>query len=161
MGLFDGIEDAQSSGGGNWILEGMYPLLFINTVKTIKSQENGDNLFIAEFDILESKVEGREAGTTMSLIINFKHQPALGNIKGFIAAAMSREEEEISGKIADAVVTSDNPLHGQLVRCEAKEITTRKTKQPFTKTTFTKVDAKVQEKAAELHKAAGFKASAF
>lgn len=161
MGLFGGIEEAQSSMGGNWILEGMYPVLFINAVKTIKSQEDNSDLFIAELDIIDSKVEGRDKGSSMSWIVNFAHQPALGNIKAFIAAAMSRDEGEISEKIADAVVTTDNPLHGQLVRCEANEILTKKKKQPFTKCNWSSLPPEIQEKAAELHKAAGFEATPF
>ena len=161
MGLFDEIEKDKSSNSGNFILEGTYPLVFLNVVKTIKSQEDNSDLFIAELDIIESKVEGRESGNTMSWIVNFAHQPALGNIKQFIAAAMNRKEEEITSKIADAVVTSDNPLHGQLVRCEATEITTKKNKKPFTKCKWIAVDPEKQAVAEELHKKAGFEDSAF
>ncbi len=161
MGLFDEIGDAKSSGGGNYILEGMYPLVYINAVKTIKSQENNADLFIAELDIIESKVEGRDSGGTMSWVVNFAHQPALGNIKAFIAAAMNRKEEEITAKIADAVVTSDNPLHGQLLRCEATEIMTKKNKQPFTKCMWAAVDGEKQAMAEELHKKAGFEDTPF
>lgn len=161
MGLFGGIEEAQSSMGGNYVLPGTYPTLFINAVKTIKSQEDGSDLFIAELDILDSKVEGRDKGSSMSWIVNFAHQPALGNIKAFIAAAMSRSEDEISEKIADAVVTTDNPLHGQLVRCEATEIMTKKKKQPFTKCNWSAIAAEKQAEAADLHKAAGFESTPF
>lgn len=143
------------------MLPGMYPMLFINAVKTIKSQEDGSDLFIAELDILESSVEGRESGSSMSWIVNFAHQPALGNIKAFIAAAMNRSEEEISEKIANAVVTTDNPLHGQLVRCEAIEITTKRKKNPFTKCNWSAVTPEKQAEAAELHKAAGFGSTPF
>lgn len=161
MGLFSKIEDAESSKGGNWVLPGTYPLLFINAVKTIKSQEDNSDLFVAELDIIDSKVEGRDKGSSMSWIVNFAHQPALGNIKAFIAAAMGRDESEISEKIADAVVTTDNPLHGQLVRCEATEITTKKKKQPFTKCNWSGVAEDKQAEAGELHKAAGFEATPF
>ena len=53
-------------------------------------------------------------------------------------------------------MSSENPLGGRLVRCEAIEITTKKTKQPFTKCNWTQVEPEMHAQAGELHKAAGF-----
>ena len=161
MGLFEGIEKAQSSQGGIYVMPGVYPALWVNAVKMIKSQESNANLFIVEIDILNSKVEGREAGTTMSWVANLLHKPTLGNIKNFIGAAMNRDEADISERIAEAVVTSDNPLQGQLVRCDATDIITKGNKKPFTKCIWSAVAPEVQAEAKTFHEAAGFKTEPF
>lgn len=131
-------------------------MLYINACKKIKSQANNDKLFIVELDVLESKVEDRAPGSSMSWIVNLKHQPALGNIKGFLAAALGIPEDKIDAKVADAAVSAENPFHGRLIKCEAIEIKTQKTKQDFTKCKWSEIAADQQERSEELHQAAGF-----
>lgn len=156
MSVFDGIEDAKPNEGGNFVLPGLYPVLYINACKQIKSQDSSDDLCIVELDVIDSKVEGREPGTSMSWIVNMKHQPALGNIKLFLSKVMGCELEDITGKVADAAFSANNPLGGRLIRCEAVEIETRKKKQPFTKCVWTAIGKELQENAEALHKVAGF-----
>lgn len=156
MSVFDKIGDATPNEGGNYILAGLYPVLYVNACKQIKSQDNGDDLCIVELDIIDSKVEGRETGETMSWIVNMKHQPALGNIKLFLSKVMCCELDDITGKVADAAFSTSNPLGGRLIKCEAVEIETRKNKNPFTKCNWSTIGKELQEKAEDLHKAAGF-----
>lgn len=156
MSVFAGIEDAKPNEGGNYILPGIYPVLYINACKQIKSQDNGDDLCIVELDIIDSKVEDREAGQSMSWIVNMKHQPALGNVKLFLSKVMDCELEDITGNVADAAFSTNNPLGGRLIRCEAIEITTRKKGNAFTKCNWAPIGKDLQENSAALHKAAGF-----
>ncbi len=160
MGDFDGIKDAKVNAGGNYVLPGQYPLLFINACKKITSQENGDKVFIVELDILDSLVEGRPKGMSMSWIVKLKHQPALGNIKGFLAEAMNVNVDNVDSAGADFAVSAENPLHGRLIRCDATDTITKKARKPFTKCKWSAISAETQEKAAELHKAAGFSPAA-
>jgi len=157
MSDFDGIEDAESTRRSNYVLPGQYPVLFVNALKKIRSQKTGDTLFIAEFDILESKVDERPPGMDMSSIFNIsKHgKTALGNIKGLIAACLDIEEAKVDSKTADLAVSIENPFHGRLVRCEAVEVTTT-AGAPFTKPNFYPLPEGLQSQSLELHEKAGF-----
>ncbi|MHA1574437.1 MAG: hypothetical protein ACTSX8_10635 [Alphaproteobacteria bacterium] len=156
MSDFEGIGAAKVNQGGNYVLPGVYPLLFVNAVKKIVSQNTRDTLVVAELDILESRVDDRKVGSSMSWIVNLKHQPALGNLKGFLASVMDVDPEMVDSKGADYAVSPENPLRGRLVKCEAIGITTKNKGQPFTKANWSVVDKETQTTAAERHKAAGF-----
>ncbi len=156
MGDFDGIGKAQVNQGGNYPLPGIYPLLYVNAVKKIVSQNTQDTMVIVELDILESKVPDRAVGSSMSWIVNLKHQPALGNLKGFLATAMSVEPDMVDSAGADYAVSAENPLKGRLMRCEAIEITTKNKGNPFTKCKWLPIEPEVQQRNEELHQAAGF-----
>lgn len=157
MSDFDGIENAQVFKTSNYILPGVYPVLFIQSLKKIRSSKNGNKLFIAELDIIESKVPERPPGSDMSAIFNMtKHgDTALGNIKALLAAAIGKPVEAIDARLADFAVSAENPFHGRLIRCEAIETTTR-AGEPFTKPNFSPIQDTVQARAVELHQGAGF-----
>ena len=157
MSDFDGIENAESTKRSNYVLPGQYPILFVNALKKIRSQKTGDTLFIAEFDIIESKVAERPPGMDMSSIFNItKHgKTALGNIKGLLAACLDIEEAQVDSKTADLAVSSENPFHARLIRCEAVEVTTN-AGAPFTKPNFFPLPEGLQKQALELHQKAGF-----
>lgn len=157
MSDFDGIEDADSTKRSNYVLPGQYPILFVNALKKKRSQKTGDKLFIAEFDIIESKVAERQPGMDMSSIFNItKHgKTALGNIKGLLAAILDIEEAKVDSRTADIAVSSENPFHARLIRCEAVEVTTN-AGMPFTKTNFYPLPEDLQKRSLELHQRAGF-----
>lgn len=157
MSDFAGIEDAESTKRSNYVLPGLYPILFVNACKKIKSQKTGDLLFIAELDIIESKVDERPPGMDMSSIFNItRHgKTALGNIKGFLAACLDIEEAKVDAKTADIAVSAENPFHARLIRCEAVEVTTN-AGAPFTKPNFFPLPEELQARALELHQKAGF-----
>lgn len=117
MSLFDGIEDAQVGQGGVYFLPGKYLVKVLKCI-TLKSRKRED-LFIVECEILESDVPERKPGTKASWIVNFKQDAALGNIKGFIAAANgidpgneSAVNEQVNMDICEYVVSDENPLAG-------------------------------------------------
>lgn len=157
MSDFDGIEEAESTRRSNFVLPGQYPILFINGLKKIRSQKSGDTLFIAEFDIIESKVDDRPPGMDMSSIFNLtKHQKtALGNVKGLLAAVLDIEEAKVDARTADLAVSTENPFHARLIRCEAIVVTTT-AGQPFTKPNFFPLPPEIQAQALVLHQRAGF-----
>jgi hypothetical protein len=157
MSDFDGIEDAESTRRSNYVLPGQYPILYVRALKKIRSQKSGDTLFIAEFDIIQSKVDERPPGTDMSSIFNItKHQKtALGNIKGLLAACLDVEEAKVDKDTADLAVSAENPFQGRLIRCEAIQVITN-AGTPFTKPNFSPLPAELQTKSVELHEKAGF-----
>lgn len=130
MGLFDGIEDAQVGMGGVYFLPGKYLVKVLKCI-TLKSRKRED-LFIAECEIVESDVPERKPGTRASWIVNFKQDAALGNIKGFIAAANgidpSNEDAvnaEVDSGVCEYAVSNDNPMAGTYIRLVAVNKKTR------------------------------------
>lgn len=136
-------------------IPGVYPLLYLDTLKMIRSRK-GDDVFVAEFDILESEVETRPRGTRMSWVVNFRHDAAPGNVKGFLASLMGISVGEVDADGARYACSPKNPCHGKLVRLEASEIITKGTKQPFTLCKWVTVDAEKQAQSKELREGAGF-----
>jgi len=136
MGLFAGINEAKVGQGGVYFLEGIYRVEVLKCF-TMTSRKRED-LFIVEAKVVESDNDDRKPGMRCSWIVNMKHDAALGNIKGFIAAMNgihpSDEEqvdEEVTEEAVEYTVSDDNPLAGMLVDLEAVAITTR-AGNPFT-----------------------------
>ena len=131
------MRDAQVGQGGVYFLDGVYRVEIIKCT-TIQSRKKED-LFIVECKVLESNNDQRKPGVKASWIVNLKHDAALGNIKGFIAAANgispSLEEEKVNEEVGEEevefAVSKDNPLAGIIVDLEAITIQTR-AKTPFT-----------------------------
>lgn len=140
--------------GGTYPVPGVYPILLVDVVKLITSRK-GEDIFIAEFEILESNVDERPTGTRMSWAANLKHDPSPGNIKAFLAAAGDVDPEEVNSEAAQLACSEDNPLHGRLVRLEAT-ITTTKSGNAFTLCDFRPLPEKVQAQADKLREKAGF-----
>lgn len=130
MGLFTGVEDAKVGQGGVYFLAGKY---LVEVVKCFAmSSRKREDLFIVECMIHESNNAERPAGTTASWIVNFKHDAALGNIKGFIAACNgidpsdeAKVNEEVNEEVCEYAVDDDNPLAGTTLQVTATQITTR------------------------------------
>lgn len=135
MGKFSGVGGAKVGGGGVYFLAGLY------TVRVKKcflmASRRREDLFIVETEILESNNEKRKVGMSCSWVVKMSQDAALGNIKGFVAAAMEVDPDD--GNISDeewesnceAAVDDDNPLADVVVDLECVDITTRDG-NPFT-----------------------------
>jgi hypothetical protein len=117
MGLFDGIEQAQVGQGGIYFLPGNYVVEVLKCI-TLRSRKRED-LFIAECLIHESDNPERRPGVKASWYVNFKNDAALGNIKGFVAAAngidpgnQGEVDKEVDAEVCEYVVSDQNPLAG-------------------------------------------------
>jgi hypothetical protein len=151
---FDRVGSSEATERGVFVLPGVYPLLYCDVLKMIRSRKGAD-LFIAEFDILDSKVTERPVGTRMLWIVNFAHDPAPGNVKAFLAALMGVDPEEVDAAGAKYACSQENPCHGRLIRCQASETLTR-AGGTFTVCSWTTVPNDIQAEAQEVRKAAGF-----
>jgi len=151
---FDRVAASEGRFGGVYPQPGVYPLLYIDVLKMIRSRK-GEDVFIAEFDVLESEVPSRLKGTRMSWAVNFRHDASPGNVKAFLAAVMNVPQNEVDGKGSQYACSADNPCHGRLVRLEATQTKT-KAGTDFTLCNFRPVPDDIQAKAAELRKQAGF-----
>jgi len=130
MGLFTGIEKANPSEGGVYIVPGNYTVE-VQKVKTGKTRANR-NFFVVECKVLESDVALRPRGIDVSWMVMLDQDSALGNIKQFCATATGSEMEDIDEAGVEAVVGDDNPLKGTKLQIQATNIVT-KAGRDFTK----------------------------
>jgi hypothetical protein len=153
---FSKIGDADGSNQGIYPEPGLYPCLYVDVLKVIQSRK-GDDLFIAEFDILQSDVNIRPPGTRMSWMANLtRHEAAPGNVKTFLATLMDVPLEEVDAESSKYACSPDNPCHGRLIRLEASIIKTKEKKTDFTLCKWFTLPNDVQAQAEELRKQAGF-----
>lgn len=151
---FDQIGGSTPNEGGVYPVPGVYPVLFCDVIKMMTSRK-GDDLFIAELDILESQVDERRAGTRMSWVVNFKHDAAPGNVKLFLASLMDINPDEVDADGAKFACSPDNPCHGRLIRLEATNTVT-KAGNDFTLCKWRSLPKEVQATGTDLRAAAGF-----
>lgn len=151
---FSRIEDSEGRTGGIYPLPGVYPVLYVDTLKMIRSRK-GEDVFVAEFDILQSDLPERRAGTRMSWAVNFRHDASPGNVKAFLAALMNVPQAEVDGKSAQYACGDKNPCHGRLIRLEAV-LTKTKGGNDFTLCNWRSLPDEIQAKATELRTGAGF-----
>lgn len=151
---FDRVAASEGRFGGVYPQPGVYPLLYVDVVKMIRSRKQED-VFIAEFDVLESEVPSRLKGTRMSWAVNFRHDASPGNVKAFLAAVMNVPQTEVDGKGCQYACSAENPCHGRLIRLEAVQTKT-KANNDFTLCNWRALPDDIQAKAAELRKQAGF-----
>lgn len=152
-GFFGGVETAKYGSGGVYFLcnkgpsykdgktaDQWTPALYqVEVVElTTMTSRKKDDLFIVEGKIIKSDCPERKVGMKCSWIVNLAQDAALGNIKGFIAAANGIDptnEEEVNANVdeaaCDVAVSEDQPMRGQLVDLECVMIETKAGK-PFT-----------------------------
>lgn len=137
MGIFDKITEAQSTTQGVYFLPGNY-LVRIKKCKAITTREQG-GAFVVEFEILESTNPKRPVGSSCDYMQCVeKHQPALGNVKAFVAAASYLRPDDpsinqqghpncITPQVMDFVCSDANPLAGRVLPMECVPTMTRGT----------------------------------
>jgi hypothetical protein len=149
------IGNAKATEGGVYPVAGVYPVLYLDACKMVESRK-GDKLFCAEFDIVESNVEERPAGSRMSWMANLtKHDAAPGNVRAFLAAAVGIPVENVDAEGSRQAVGPANPLHGRLMRLDASDTKTR-AGGDFTLCRFSALPDELQSQAEKLRANAGF-----
>src|SRR3990172_13258590 len=153
MGMFSKIEQAQVSLGGNYLKPPGKYLLYVDACKSPQNRKSKD-LFGLEASILESNHPECKAGMRASWVANLTdHDAALGNIKGCLAAILGVNADQIDEEGAEASVSSENPLRGQVVYCEVVVVKTLSAKD-FSKHIWSPVPDAVKQKTQELRAAA-------
>ena len=151
---FDRIGDSNPNDGGVYPEPGVYPMLYVDVLKMIKSRK-GEDVFIAEFGVINSDVPDRPVGSRMSWVANFKHDAAPGNVRSLLSAIMGVSINDVDSQGSQFAVSDKNPCHGRLVRLSATQITT-KAGNPFTLCKFDSISDEHQTKSEEYRKTAGF-----
>jgi hypothetical protein len=113
-----------------WLPNGQY-LVRINEVKVINNKNNVD-CFIVTGENLESSHPDTPVGQECSWIVSMSHMPAASNIKQFVSAILDEDPDEIDPAAIEAIISSENPLNGQLVQLETFNKITKEKKQDFT-----------------------------
>lgn len=152
--IYDQVAESKPTEGGVYPKPGIYPLVFVDAVKMIRTRKKED-MFVAELCILNSECEIRPAGSRMSWCANFKHDAAAGNVKAFLAAAMNIPVDNVDADGMRFACSEKNPLHSRLLRLEASDITTEAGK-PFTLCKWHVISDEHQARAMEYFAAAGF-----
>lgn len=151
------IGSAEVFESGVYLEPGNYPILWIEALKMVRNND-GHDVFIAEFHIIDSEVDARPKGTEVGWGANLtKHKSAPGNVRGFLANVTGIEITDVDADGSRAATSSDNPLRGTLVRCGASNTKTR-SGGDFTVCKFERLSDEIQAKAEELHRNAGFSA---
>lgn len=127
------------------LLVGQYPKLRITEFKFHQGRQ--DDFIICELEVVESRVHERAPGSKVSWVVNMKHDPSPGEVKGFIGAVFGlTKPDEIKAQITTAVlnhcISSAQPLRGKLVACEVFEKATQAGKM-FAKHRWEPVDGQV------------------
>lgn len=144
MGLFGKIKEAKYSEGGVYLTDGVFRLA-IEALKLIETRAK-KQAFVAEFKVLESSNATRQPGSLCSWMVMMDKEPAMGNIKQFLASMLGVADDQIDESVAEFAVNPDNnkdtgpngtpaPIKGRIVRCSATNIKT-KANRDFTKCKF-------------------------
>jgi len=147
---FDQIGGATPSTRSNYPEPGIYPVLYCEQLKVITSRK-GDTLFVAEFTILESNVESRPKGMTMSWVPSFRWDSTPGNVREFLAILTNSKIEEVTAEVSRLVTSETNPLRGRLIKLEATN-RKREGKTDITNLKWVSIPEEYQEKAEELRR---------
>lgn len=127
MGLYkdlaNKIAKSRASEGGVYWEPGRY-LVLIDLVKVKEGRES--DYFIVEGENLESSNPERPVGTRCGWVLNVRKEPSHGNIKGFLAAALACNPDDITSKDFEDCIDEENPLNGRLVRLEVRLAPTKK-----------------------------------
>lgn len=136
--IFDGIENARASMEGNYVRPGEYNAV-INAVKLT------ENFAKEKFLAVELKItkvidndegRGHKLGEETTHLMKVANVSFLGNFKQFAASTLGVLPEEVGKAEADRITSDEQPLAGIEIALRARQIMTKKTKQPFTKVVY-------------------------
>ena len=142
-GKFKGIEDAKVFKTGQYFKPGKYKVR-INAVKDVDSAVGSKSYFIVETTVMESNNPDIPVGGERSHVIDLGNVMGLPNVKAFVAAASGVDStspsinDEVTAywskqvgehldfeKICNLLVSSANPLEGEIMELECFETKTR------------------------------------
>lgn len=131
MGIFGSIKDAKYSEGGIYIVPGVYRVKVLKVL--YKKLRSGKDAFIVEVEVVDSTNPERLPGSQMSWMVTLDKEPALGNIKQFIAELFGCDMSAVQEQHVEALIDEiKNPGAGKFIRCAAVNIKT-KANRDFTK----------------------------
>lgn len=133
MGLFSGVEQAQATKGGVYVLPGSY-LVEVVACHPIRNRKRED-LVLVELKIVESTNAERKPGTSMSWLPKVQTDTFLPNIKAYFAAIFDSPESDVTEAVCEMAMDTVGPngqvtktglAHGRRVRLNAQMVKTQK-----------------------------------
>jgi hypothetical protein len=162
--VFDQIANAEVRAASTpFPLPGNY-LVCVDYVQMTKTKDSGHDLFVVEFEILESQVSERPAGTRIRWQQDIqKYRGAFSAIKTFISVLSDTPSEDIDGQAVQYVCSDKNPTNGLLIGMSAVAATNQrgetlmtKNNEPFCKCSWRNIPEEMQKQKDELREKAGF-----
>lgn len=139
---FAGISKVPATAGGNYLkaMPDRSQALHLLEVEAIKYNPQGGAkkhpFYIVEFVVVTSTVHS--PGEKVSWVVNLSHQPALGNVKNFLAALMQISPDQVTDDmpLATTAPEAQEAIKGQRVEAQSVTIKTKGNGTDFTRTTF-------------------------
>ena len=126
MGIFGGIETAQTYGAGTHIEAGTHELEIHAVTNFESSQHAGRHYFCVEADVINSTNAVHVPGQRLSWLVNMQTPSALSNCLGFAQALdPAAKKDDITEELMEALCGSEQPSRGVRVRAIASMIKTR------------------------------------
>ena len=127
MSIFDRIEDATFSEGGNYLHEGAYDLEIVK-VKVAKTRKNHD-FFAVDVKILGTTSDMR-IGEIGNWFTSTQHDSFLGNVKQFCTALLSAsgpiDPASINAEVVDGIAKDNGAaVVGSRIRLQVTQVPTK------------------------------------
>lgn len=140
---FAGISKVPATAGGNYLkaMPDRSQALHTLAIESIKYNPSGgakrQPFYIVEFEVVKSTVHA--PGEKVSWVVNLTHQPALGNVKNFLAALMEISPDQVTDEMPLATTSPEiqAELKGRKVDAQSVTIKTKGSGTDFTRTTYT------------------------
>jgi hypothetical protein len=123
MGLYDGVNDAPTSTGGQYFKPGQYRMR-VQSVTEITSRKNVP-FFVVESVVVRTTCESYKPGSTISWLVNMNSDWALSNVKEFAQACGGDMSASVAGSDIEAMVSPEQPAIGVEVDVDAITRTSR------------------------------------
>jgi len=134
MGIFDGIEKARASKGGNYERAGRY-YEYVRRVKLDKNRKGIEFIAVEKVVLqviaLDPVEEPHGVGEQITHLLMSDKDSFLGNVKAMIGAMFGEDADAVSAADAEMVVSDTQPAAGLVIEVNNRQITT-KAGQPFT-----------------------------
>jgi hypothetical protein len=128
MSIFDKIEAATFSEGGNYIKPGAYDLEVVKL--KIGQTRKKENFFAASFKVLGTSNPDCRVGEVVDWFCSDKHDSFLGNVKQFAVALLSAAgpvaPDAITSQLMDGLVDKDGAaVAGSRIRVQVTMVPTK------------------------------------
>ncbi len=165
MGMWDKIKSATVTPSSDYFLSGENgaPGNYEVQITGLKTNDGQKGLFaVIECTVISSNVKARPAGAKMAQLIKLTQEMGPINVKAFVGALLGFDASKCSAEatneliverfatlvdkrleideICAIVFSAGSPFEDQVMQCTARTITTKVSKQPFTKIEWTPAD---------------------
>ena len=150
MGLFSGIEKAESFKSGRYLDPGKYTLKVAGITLVDSKKERGRKFFVVEAEVVKSNNPEYQAGDNVTWMVDVTPKlidggleiapTAAANCSQFACAVLDCTPREVNEEVMDKLLGPEQPATGVLVSAEAFVIQT-KAGNDFTKVQWTAYSA--------------------